>query len=161
MEIRLPALYTFQIPVIPFTPFALAQKLRVFYGLIPHEGIVYSLNWNYLTQEWEITIAHLSKDGRGVSLTSLGAFAGGNKVHIAKSPSSPQHEATIIDNIDAALRWQALNGNIQYFLAARNCQHFTTWAYGEEPKSESLNAAGLALGGMALFALIRFYNDPN
>jgi hypothetical protein len=105
-------LYTYQVPVVPFPALALAQKLRLS-GLIPHEGIVYRLNWNFVTQRWEITIAHLSKGG-GLCLSSLEEFADGNRIIIIGSPSSPVHEAVIIQNINSALRWQAMYGHVPY-----------------------------------------------
>jgi hypothetical protein len=154
MKIDLPMLYAFQAPIVPFTPFAVAQKVRVFYGLIPHEGIVYSMDWKHLMPDWKITIAHLSKEGGGVCLSSLEQFADGNKVHIIGGwANAPGQQAAIIENIDSALQWQVMNGGIPYHFHDQNCQHFTSWAYGEKPKSESLDAAKAftVAVGLALF----------
>jgi hypothetical protein len=122
------------------------------YGLIPHEGIVYSLNWNYDTQEWEIKIAHLSKSGGGVCVSSLEEFAEGNTVDIIGWATSPESQEWIVENINIALRWQLTNGGIPYHVHDQNCQHFTSWAYGEKPNSKSLDVLKVAAGvGVAIW----------
>jgi hypothetical protein len=146
------------ISLIPDAPYKLAQKLRLT-GFIPHEGIAFRLKWNYETWQWEVTIAHFSKTGQGVLLSTLDEFRNGNEVFVIDSPSSPEHAAIIIENINEALRSQAINGPLQYDADRRNCQHFTSWAYGNEPKNDSATAAKAILGLSALVFILRNLGD--
>ena len=118
------------------------------YG-VDHHGIVYWIQ--RFGDQWCVQIVH---NTTGVKETTLGEFAQGQLIYIVDRPKSPQHTQFILttahDNIGKP-----------YFLFSQNCEHFCSFCYRWEKKSESVEkwlVAGLVAGGLVVAASL-FSND--
>jgi len=89
-----------------------------------------------------------ARKGHGVTLTSLTDFAYGKPVEIVKTPSNPIHCSQVLQRSRSCL-------GVPYHLLAFNCEHFSSWAWGEQPHSEQLaTAAFVAIGaGLTYWAM--------
>lgn len=142
---------------IPPCRFERAQKIRIDYPQgYPHEGIIYSLDWN--GEKWVIMVAHNSKVKDGVGLISIEDFEdGGFTARVIESPSSPAHADLIISRVEYAL---VLGVGYQFWIV--NCQHFTSSCYTGVAKSESLQI-GVGLGvcvGLLTVLLVQSLKNP-
>jgi hypothetical protein len=104
-----------------------------------HHGIVRSL---YHTQNGiAVEIVHNDKN-RGVSVIDWHDFANGNEIFLHKRPNQ-EFARAVVARADA-------NIGKAYHLFAQNCEHFASFAFTGEAKSDSVQV----LGAIAVFVLI-------
>jgi hypothetical protein len=121
------------------------------FGGIWHHGIIRGVLWN--GECYCVEVIHNVKNG-GVIVSSLEEFAEGPVVLVGR-PSSPEHREAILATGDANL-------GKPYYLFSQNCEHFCTFCYTWQPKSESIDGivkfAALTAG---VVALVRFAGNSD
>ena len=123
------------------TPILAGDWVRVYVPRLGvwHHGIV---RWLYYVQNGiAVQIVHNDKN-RGVSVIDWYEFADGNDIFLHARPSQGHAQAVVT----------RANANIgkPYYFFAQNCEHFASFAFTGEAKSESMRA----LGSMAVIILI-------
>jgi hypothetical protein len=112
-------------------------------GGVWHHGII--RNVIHTAEGWYVEVIHNVKNG-GVIVSSLEEFSDG-PVFLVGRPSSPEHATLILQTADA-------NIGKPYHLFSQNCEHFCTFCYTWQPKSESIDGimkfAALTVGVVAL-----------
>jgi hypothetical protein len=103
-------------------------------GMVPtaggvwHHGII--RNFIHTADGWYVEVIHNVKSG-GVIVSSLENFSDG-PIFLMGRPSSPEHMTLILATADANL-------GKPYFLFSQNGEHFCTFCYTWQKKSESIN----------------------
>lgn len=108
-------------------------------GAVYHHGIA----------DWGGMVIHARK-GHGVIRTSQAEFSFGRPIEKLRSPLTARKRDEIL------YRAQNCIGK-PYDLLAFNCEHFASWAWGEQPRSKQLATAVFlfATVGITAFALSR------
>jgi hypothetical protein len=90
-----------------------------------------------------VEIIHNTKGG-GVAAVDWHQFADGNPVLLNRSPETPAHTTAVVARAEA-------NIGKPYYLFAQNCEHFASFAFTGQAKSETVKAVGwMALGVLAV-----------
>jgi hypothetical protein len=114
-------------------------------GGVWHHGIIRRVI--HTADGWYVEVIHNVKNG-GVIVSSLEDFSVG-PVFLVGRPSSPEHVTLILSTADANL-------GKQYLLISQNCEHFCSYCYTWQSKSESVDGfmkfAAVAAGVVALVA---------
>ncbi len=97
-------------------------------GGVWHHGII--RNVIHTADGSYVEVIHNVKNG-GVIVSSLEDFSDG-PVFLVGRPSSPEHMTLILATADANL-------GKSYSLFSQNCEHFCTFCYTWQPKSESVD----------------------
>lgn len=87
-----------------------------------------------------------ARKGHGVVRAPLGAFSCGKPVEIVRAPSNSIHCSQILRRSQSCL-------GTPYHLFDFNCEHFASWAWGEQPHSEQLVTAVLVTVGIGVTCL--------
>src|SRR6266446_6937311 len=136
-------------PITVHTQFTLDQcpsgtEIRVKtwdYGVpIYHYGIL-------VKTDSQLTVIHCTRD-EGVIETSVAAFAGSGQVEVTRTPSSPDHQATII-----ATACENRKRRVQWAWGS-NCEDFTNFCYSLQKGSIQRNRFYVACGVAAVFGLL-------
>ena len=110
-----------------------------------HHGIV--RNIFRVQNGFAVEIAHNMK-ALGVTVSDLYEFADGGIVHLHRRPFSEAHAREILARVDPNL-------GKQYYLFAQNCEHFASFAFIGEAKSESVQALGWVAAFLVVIRLLR------
>lgn len=121
-----------------------ARSLVPTFGGIWHHGVIRRVFWN--GERHCVEVVHNVKNG-GVIVSSLEDFAVG-PVWLVRRPSSTEHQQMVLATAEANL-------SRPYSVLFHNCEHFCSFCYTWQSKSESIEGAMklvLGLGAVALIA---------
>jgi hypothetical protein len=121
------------------------------WGGVWHHGIVRRVVWCY--GGYLVEIIHNSKDG-GVKISEWYDFAGCESiVFLVARPSSPEHANDIVARAEVNIR-------TPYIFFSRNCEHFASFCFNGEAKSETMDGFGkLALYSLGGFVVAKFIDS--
>ena len=98
------------------------------FGQLWHHGIIRRVYRNGMMHV--IDVVHNTKNG-GVVQSSLWDFSNGSKVFLVRRPVSTNHRDSILATADANL-------SKHYSAVAQNCEHFCSFCYEWEAKSDTV-----------------------
>jgi hypothetical protein len=126
------------------TPILAGDWVRVYVPRLGvwHHGIIQLLYW--AQNGIAVQIVHNDKT-RGVSFIDWHAFSGGNAILLHKRPCQA-HARAVVARATA-------NVGKPYHLFAQNCEHFASFAFTGQAKSESMQV----LGTIAAVMVIGFF----
>jgi hypothetical protein len=93
-----------------------------------------------------VEIIHNTKGG-GVAVADWYDFAAGNPILLHRRPESSTHAAYVVARAEA-------NIDKPYYLFAQNCEHFASFAFTGQAKSETVNALGWMAAGVVAVAVL-------